>query len=85
MKYIICAITDWEKDEYAMMGDSGHISDGDIKRKELEEYEQKVENNEWPGLPFKCEADSEEDAVDQYNEACCGGDYYKATEAEFEE
>ena len=83
-KYTITAITEWEEDAYEEMADSGHISDGDIMRLKLDEYERKVERDEWPGLPFTCDADDAEDAVEKYNRRCCGGDYYKAVEAEFE-
>jgi hypothetical protein len=84
MKYKILEITDWEKDVTEEMADSGHISDGDIMRLELEEYEKKIENGEWPGLPFVCEAKSESDAIDKYNEKFCDGDYYRATDADFD-
>lgn len=85
MKYKILEITDWEKDVTEEMADSGHMSDGDIMRLELEEYERKIENSEWPGLPFVCEAENEADAIDKYNEKFCDGDYYKATGADFDE
>lgn len=83
-KVTIIAITNWERDEYEIVASSGHMSDGDIMRLELEEYETKVENENWPGIPFRCEAVNAEDAIDQYNQANCRFDYYKATEAEFE-
>ena len=83
MQYIITDIIDWELDEHAIAGDSSHMSDGDIMRLKLEEYEKKIENEEWPGLPFECEAESEEEAIDKYNEQFCDGDYYKATDADF--
>ena len=50
-----------------------------------DEYERKVEENEWPGLPFTCEAESEDEAIEKYNNKHCDYDYYKAVEAEFEE
>ena len=83
MLFKIVEINDWEEDVTEEMADSGHISDGDIMRLKLEEYEKKVEKGEWPGLPFVCEAESEEEAVDKYNATHCEYDYYKATEAEF--
>lgn len=84
MKYKILEITDWEEDVTEEMADSGHISDGDIMRLKLEEYEEKIENGEWPGLPFECESESEEEAIDMYNEEFCAGDYYKAIGADFD-
>ena len=85
MKFKIIEINDWTEDVQAEMGDSSHMSDGDIMRLKLEEYEEKVEQGKWPGLPFVCEAESEEEAVDKYNAAHCEYDYYKATEAGFED
>ena len=83
MKYTITEIVDWEKDTREMDADYGHMSEGDIMRRELNEYEEKIENGKWPGLPFECEAEDEDEALEKYNDECCGGDYYKATEAEF--
>lgn len=84
MKYKILEITDWEEDVTEEMADSGHISDGDIMRLKLEEYEKKIEAEEWPGLPFECEAESEEEAIYKYNEKFCAVDYYKAIGADFD-
>lgn len=85
MKLIIVEITGWWEDTAAEMGDASHVGDGDVMRLKLEEYERKVEGGEWPGLPFTCEAGSEDEAVEKYNEEHCGSDYYKAVSAEFEE
>lgn len=84
-KYTITAITDWWEDTAAEMGDASHVGDGDVMRLKLDEYERKVEENEWPGLPFTCEAESEDEAIEKYNNKHCDYDYYKAVEAEFEE
>jgi len=85
MKMTITEITGWTEDVQAEMGDASHMGDGDVMRLKLEEYEKKVEGNEWPGLPFTCEAESEDEAIEKYNEEHCGSDYYKAESAEFEE
>lgn len=85
MKFKIIEIIDWTEDTHMELGDSCHMSEGDVLRHKLNEYEKKVENNEWPGLPFVCDAESEEEAVDKYNEVHCEYDYYKATEAGFED
>ena len=84
MKYKLLEISDWEKDEREMLADTGHISNGDIKRRELSEYETKIEGGDWPGLPFECEASCKDDAIEQYNFKFCRYDYYKATDADFE-
>ena len=85
MRFKIVEINDWTEDVHMEAGDACHMSEGDLMRHKLNEYEEKVENNKWPGLPFVCEAESEEEAVEKYNAAHCEYDYYKATEAEFED
>ena len=82
-KFTIVEITDWEKDFQMMNGDSSHMPESDILSKCAEEYESKVENNEWPGLPFSCEAASEDEALDKYNETVCPYDYIRAIDADF--
>lgn len=78
MKMKTVAIEDWELDEHEMAGDSSRMSDHDIDELKVDEYNRKIENGE-------CDAEDEEDAIEQYNNECCCGDYYKATEAVFEE
>jgi len=85
MKMTITGITEWVEDEHMEMGDASHIGDLEVMKLKVAEYEKKVENNDWPGLPFTCEADSKEDAIDQYNEQCCKYNYYLAEEADFED
>ena len=85
MKFKIIEIYGWEEDVHMEQGDACHMDEGDVMRHKLDEYEKKIENNEWPGLPFVCEAESEEEAIEKYNAEHCEYDYYKATEAEFED
>lgn len=85
MKMTITEITGWWEDTAAEMGDASHEGDGDVMRLKLEEYERKVEGNEWPGLPFTCEAEDEDEAIEKYNAEHCDSDYYKAESAEFAE
>lgn len=84
MKITITDITDHWKDEQMMDGDASHEGWGAVNTLYAEEYERKVENNEWEGLPFTCEADTIDEAIDQYNETVCGCDYIKAAEADYE-
>ena len=84
MRFRITEITEWEEDRYMEAGDSSHMSDGDIMRAKLAEYEEKIEGSKWPGLPFECDAKDEAEAIDTYNEINCGLDYYKALDAEIE-
>lgn len=83
MKMTIIEITGWTEDVQAEMGDACHMSDGDVMRLKLEEFERKVEGNEWPGLPFTCEASDADDAIQKYNDKFCKYDYYKAEDADF--
>ena len=85
MKMKIIAIEDWELDEHEIAGDSSRMPDHEIDELKVDEYNRKIENGEWPDLPFECDAEDEEDAIEQYNSECCRGDYYKATEAVFED
>lgn len=85
MKFTITGITEWVEDEHMEMGDASHIGDLEVMKLKVAEHEKKIENNDWPGLPFTCEADSEEEAVEKYNEQCCEYDYYLAKEVEFED
>lgn len=85
MKFTITEITEWDEDFHMEAGDACHMSDGDIMRLKLSEYERKIENHDWPGLPFTCEADSREDAIDKYNQKNCDRDYYLASDADFED
>lgn len=85
MEMTITEITGWYEDRHMEAGDTSHMSGGDVMRHRLSEYEEKVEGGKWPGLPFTCEAQSEDDAISKYNDKFCEYDYYKAESAEFEE
>lgn len=82
-KFTIIEITDWEKDFQMMDGDSSHMPESDVHFKYAEEYKSKVEEGKWPGLPFTCEAESKDDAIDKYNSAVCQYDYIQAIDADF--
>lgn len=84
-KFKIIAINDWYEDRHMEDGDACHMSEGDLMRARLSEYEEKIEGGKWPGLPFECMAEDEDEAVQKYNDAHCNYDYFKATEVEFED
>lgn len=84
-KFTIVEITDWEKDSHMMAGDSCHMPESDILLRYANEYKEKVEEGKWPNLPFTCEAEDEDEALDKYNETCGRFDYIRAIDAEFEE
>ena len=81
-KITISAITEWEKDEHEMMGDSGHMSDDDITLGLAEEIRTKKEEGKAEGLPFTCFAEDREEALEKYNAAYCEYDYLKAADCE---
>ena len=83
MKFIITEVLDWELDEHEMAGDSSRMPDHEIDELKVDEYNRKIEEGDWPDLPYECDAEDEEDAIEQYNSDCCRGDYYKATEVVF--
>ena len=82
-KFTILEITDWEEDEQMEAGDLCHMSEGDVMRIRLDEYEKKIEGGEWPGLPFTCLAEDADEAIQKYNDKFCDYDYYKAVDADF--
>ena len=84
-KYTIVDITEWEKDEYMMDGDSSHMPWSEVMSRYADEYRLKVEEGEWPSLPFTCEAKSKEDAIEKYNDEVLEFEYIRAVDADFEE
>ena len=84
-RWTILSITDWYEDLYLEAGDSSHMSKGDVMRVKLDEYEKKIEHNNWPGLPFTCTAEDADDAIQKYNDKFCEYDYYKAVNADFDD
>lgn len=78
-------ITDWEEDTQMMDGDASHEGRREVQKLLEEERVKKIDNGEWKGMPFICEAENEIEALDQYNEKFCENDYIKAVEADCEE
>ena len=78
-------ITDWEEDSALMAGDASHEGDRAVQRRLEEERVRKIDNNEWNCIPCVCKANTEEEAIEQYNATYCKYDYLKATEADCEE
>lgn len=85
MKYTIIEITGWTEDNALIAGDASHEGDRAVQMLLEGERASKLDFGEAKGLPFTCEAESEEDAIDKYNERFCDGDYLKAETAEFGE
>ena len=84
-RWTILDITDWYEDTHMEAGDLCHMGEGDVMRAKLDEYEQKIEKGEWPGLPFTCTARDRDEAIQKYNDEFCDYDYYKAVDADFDE
>ena len=83
MKITIIDITDHWKDDAMMDGDASHEGWASVNELYAEEYRRKIEDNKWKELPFTCEAESIEDAVDIYNDKICDCDYIKAADADY--
>jgi len=83
-KFTIVEITDWERDEHEMAGDGCHMPESEILYRLAKETEEKVENNKWPGLPFTCETEDEDAALEKYRMKFCDGDYIVPIGADIE-
>ena len=83
-RFRIYGITDWEKDEHMMEGDMSHMPEHDVLRLYADEYEKKVENDDWPNIPFECEAKDEDEALEKYQSEVCEYDYIIPTGADIE-
>lgn len=83
-KFTIREITEWQQDDHAMTGDSCHMPLSDVYYRLALEMRDKAERNEWPGLPFTCEAGSEDEALEKYKEAFCEYDYIVPVNADIE-
>ena len=83
MKITITDIADYVKDEQMMAGDASHMGYDDVLELYLEERRKKIRDGKWEGLPFTCEADSIEDAIDMYNKKYCECEYILAADADY--
>lgn len=78
-------ITDWEEDSSMIAGDASHEGDRAVQRLLEAERVKKIDNNEWRGLPFICEADNEIEALEKYTAKFYEFEYIKPVEADCEE
>ena len=78
-------ITDWEEDSSMMAGDASHEGDRAVQRLLEAERVKKIDNNEWEGLPFICEAENEIEALEKYTTKFYEFEYIKPVEADCEE
>ncbi len=85
MKIKITEITDWEEDNCMIAGDASHEGDRAVQRLLEEERTNKIDNGNAEGLPFVCEAENEDDALEKYNAEFCEYDYLKAAACDWEE
>ena len=84
MKIKIIEIIEWEEDSRLIAGDASRNGDRAVERLVEEEKIKKIDNGIAEGLPFICDAEDEDDALEQYNNAICEYDYLKASACEFE-
>ena len=82
-KYTITEITKWEEDSHMMDGDASRIGWREVDRILEGERVSKLDCGNVLGLPFTCEADSLEEALEKYNDAYYLYDYLKASECDF--
>jgi hypothetical protein len=68
-----------------MAGDASHEGDRAVQRLLEAERDKKIDEGNWDGLPFVCEAEDIEEAIEKYNDAHCEYDYIKATDCDWEE
>ena len=84
MKITITEITGWEEDDHMEAGDASHIGWREVQQLLEDERVRKIDNGEWEGLPFTCEAEDIEEALEMYNNEHCDYDYLKASECDWE-
>ena len=84
MKIKITDIIEWTEDIALTAGDASHNGNRAVQHLLEEERMQKIDNNKALGLPFICDAENEDDALEKYNNAHCKYDYLKAIECDWE-
>lgn len=84
-KFTIVEVTDWEEDNFLIDGDASHEGVRAVQSLLEEERESKIDKGEQKGIPFTCEAETEEEAIEKYNSSVCEFDYLKAESVEFAE
>lgn len=86
MKIKIIDIIEWSEDTALVMGDASHNGYDNVNSLLEEEIAKKVKSCELAkGLPFVCEANDEDEALEKYNAAYCEYDYMKASRCDWEE
>ncbi len=81
----ITGITEWVEDERLAAGDASHEGWEEVGARIAQERLDK--HRAWgkvKGLPFECEAESLEEAIDLLNDSLFEYDYLKAGEVEYE-
>lgn len=84
-KFTINEITDWEEDSWLIDGDASHEGSRAVERLVEQEKREKIDEGKATGLPFTCEAEDIDEALEKYNEEHCEYDYLKAVECDYDE
>lgn len=84
-KFTIVEVTDWEEDSILISADASHEGYRAVQSLLEEERVQKIDKGKQKGVPFTCDAETEEDAIEKYNASICEFDYLKAAACEFAE
>ena len=82
-RYVINDILSYEKDHAQMAGDCSHIGEAEVYGA-LAVALHEILTDGWQGLPFECEAESEDDALEKYIAQYYQYGYIKPTEADIE-
>ena len=85
MKLKIIEVIYWQEDTVLMDGDASHEGYRAIQQLLEQERVEKIDEGKAKGLPFICEADSIDEAVELYNNKYYELDYLKAGEVDWEE
>ena len=86
MNITIIDITEWIKDYQLIDGDASHEGDQSVKELVYDEEMKKIYSAmPWTlGLPFNCEVENKDEALDLYNQKYCCYDYLKASNCDIE-
>ena len=84
-KFTIVGVTDWEEDSILISADTSHDGYRAVQSVLEGEWVQKIDKGMQKGVPFTCDAETEEDAIEKYNASLCEFDYLKAAACEFAE
>ena len=84
MKIRILDITEWSEDQRQIAGDASHEGVRNVQRILENERQMKIDSEWRIGLPFECDAENVDEALEIWNQQFCKNHYLIATEADWE-